>query len=57
MFLFFKVHIFWEGHKVKISQNLVAFSEYMNFDQSHKLLNNRKMLKVSDDFWKAEIDF
>ena len=36
-----KVHIFWEGHKilsyvvpvkskVKISQNFVAFSEYMN---------------------------
>ena len=43
---FIKVHIFWEGHKiftlllsyvvpvkskVKISQNFVAFSEYMNF--------------------------
>ena len=29
----FKVHIFWEGHKSKgkISQNFVAFSEYMNF--------------------------
>ena len=45
----FKVHIFWEGHKIlqifplllsyvvpvknkgKISQNFVAFSEYMNF--------------------------
>ena len=40
----FKVHIFWEGHKilqnlqltfdksrVKISQNFLAFSEYMNF--------------------------
>ena len=45
--IFIKVHVFWEGHKilrnllltvytvvknkVKISQNLVAFSEYMNF--------------------------
>ena len=47
--LAFKVHIFWEGHKilqnlhltldgttwdkskVEISQNFVAFSEYMNF--------------------------
>ena len=39
----FKVYIFWEGHKVltactvvkskgKISQNFVAFSEYMNFN-------------------------
>ena len=43
---FIKAHIFWEGHKiftlllsyvvpvkskVKISQNFVAFSEYMNF--------------------------
>ena len=34
-----KVHLFWEGHKIlqvkskeKISQNFVAFSEYMNFN-------------------------
>ena len=51
--LIFKVHIFWEGHKilrnlhltfvlcrpvkskVKISQNLAAFSEYMNFNYNH----------------------
>ena len=56
--IFFKVHIFWEGHnilqifnfnlllsyvvpvksKVKISQNLVAFSECINF-------------KISQNFW------
>ena len=33
LFCCVKVHIIWEGHKskVKISQNFVAFSEYMNF--------------------------
>ena len=49
-----KVHIFWEGHKilqnlhltfvkskVKISQNFVAFSEYMNFKHNN---NNSKFL-------------
>ena len=46
----FKVHIFWEGHKkvsylvsvkskskVEISQNFVAFSEYMNFNAKYKV--------------------
>ena len=44
-----KVHIFWEGYKIllsyvvpvkskeKISENFVAFSEYMNFKQIHHI--------------------
>ena len=32
---FIKIHIFWEAtSKVKISNNFVAFSEYMNFNWS-----------------------
>ena len=56
--MYFKVHIFWEGHKiceiftlllsyvvpvkskVKISQNFVAFSEYMNFKRIENELGN-----------------
>ena len=51
----FKVHIFWKGHKflrnlhcsncqitVEISQNFVAFSEYMNFTFLTKVSTNKK---------------
>ena len=56
---FTKVHIFWEGHKIfrnlhltvctvdkskmKISQNFVTFSEYMNFNCWSKWMRNLSM--------------
>ena len=55
-----KVHIFWEGHKilrnlhlsnvvpvkstVDISQNVVAFSEYMNFNVKQAYLKKAVFL-------------
>ena len=30
-FIAFKGHILWEGHKLEISQNVVAFSGYVDF--------------------------
>ena len=39
----FKVHIFWEGRK--ISQNFVAFSEYMNFNFVYSILHNNFWIK------------
>ena len=47
-FMFCNVHIFWEGQTVvkskgKISQNFVAFSEYMNFNSVY--VDNNAPLK------------
>ena len=58
-----KVHIFWEGHlllttvhtvksKGKISQNFVAFSEYMNFKCQRNKFDNFQQLKVHI-FWES----
>ena len=60
-----KVHIFWEGHKIlrnlpltvctvvkskgKISQNFVAFSEYMNFIEFINVVN--KIRQISCQTW------
>ena len=48
-----KVHIFWEGHKilpvrskVKILQNYVAFSEYMNFKEWSVILHCKLSLVI-----------
>ena len=58
----FKVHIFWEGHKIlrnlhllfyvlpvkskeEISQNFVAFSEYMNFNNQNYQKSKQKLCK------------
>ena len=57
---FFKVHIFWEGHKilenlapvkskVEISQNFVAFLEYMNFNK--KIIKAEKTFYLIGDIW------
>ena len=40
--LSFKVHIFWEGHK--ILRNSVAFSEYMNFMSNNRCRQGRTRL-------------
>ena len=62
----FKVHIFWEGHKilrnlhlrldlctvvkfkVEISQNFVAFSEYMNFTRLFAAAHSLKRFHLFD---------
>ena len=61
----FKVHIFWKGHKiftlllsyvqpvkskVKISQNYVAFSEYMKFIRKIHVYFSGPMIEV----WNAQ---
>ena len=59
-----KVHIFWEGHKVlrnlhltfdystyskvKISQNFVAFSEYMNINTFNHFCSNTSVTVTPD---------
>ena len=76
--LSFKVHIFWEGQKIssvdlavttldkstmEISQNFVAFSEYMNFNWDEKICKSFFKLQwgcsikdeTKNEIWKIEL--
>ena len=69
----FKVHMFWEGHKilrnlhllsyvvpvkseVKISQNFVAFSEYMNFNSNVRNFSKSQKVKKIKNIQESNLE-